>query len=520
MPGGGLLSLVAYGSANTILSGNPDFTYFYTLFKKYTHFALETTSKLMDGPTDFPFEQSTQLKCRIDRVGDLLTDIYFSFRVPAIFSKYHTIDPSAGPTAQDNFKWVRYIGAAAIQSVYITVGPNKVQEFTGEYLMAKALIDYPKDKFEKWQRLVGDVPELNDPARGLYGNNTLTGDEYPTVYPDSRNPAQGNSPSIPEYTVHVPLPFWFTEDGQALPLIGLQNYTVDITINLNPSQNLYTVTDLSGYQMSPRFRVLSSEESIQRNIPEYVANTESSRQIRNFFTDFGFAAPPLNTWPMQPTIHTTYAFLPEDERNMYATTPLQYIVRQVTMVPFPEIVTNGLLDLEIHNPITRLILVPRRSDSILYRNQMWNLTNWWDYPDRPKIPTQVPSDSQLIEAYTATGLLVPSGQLDIIRSIRILTDGNQIQEPRSNFFFTSVVPYKYLDGQANSQIPVYTFELHSPTAQPAGSINSSRIRKFQIDLQIFPLPVNSSYIYSMNVYVENLNFFLVQSGMGDVKYAL
>jgi hypothetical protein len=520
MPGGGLLSLIAYGSANTILSGNPDFTYFYTVFKKYTHFALETTSKLMDGPTDYPYEQSTQLKCRIDRVGDLLTDIYFSFRVPAIFSKYHDIDVESGPLAQDEFKWVRYLGAAAIQSVYITVGPNKVQEFTGEYLMAKALIDYPKDKFEKWQRLVGDVPELNDPAKGLFGNKTFTGDEYPTVYSDSRNPAQGNTPSIPEYNVMVPLPFWFTEDGQALPLIGLQNYTVDITINMNPSQNLYTVRDLSGYEMSPRFRVLSSTDSIRRNIPDFSSSSDPTRQIRNFFTDFGFNVPPLNTWPMLPTIHTTYAFLPQEERNIYATTPLQYIVRQVTMVPFPEIITNGLLDLEIHNPITRVVLVPRRSDSVLYRNQMWNVTNWWYYPERPKIPTQVGDDSSFIENFNATGLLVPSGQLDIIQSLRILTDGNQIQEPKSNFFFTNLVPYKYLDGQAGAKIPVYSFELHSPTAQPSGSINSSRIRKFQLDLQVYPLPVNSSYIYSMNVYVENLNFFLVQSGMGDVKYAL
>jgi hypothetical protein len=38
---------------------------------------------------------------------------------------------------------------------------------------------------------------------------------------------------------------------------------------------------------------------------------------------------------------------------------------------------------------------------------------------------------------------------------------------------------------------VYTFELHSPTRQPAGSINSSKISKFQLDLQVYPLPVNS-----------------------------
>ena len=522
MPGGGLFQLVAYASQNVLLSGNPEMTYFYKVFKKYTHFALETTSKLMDGPTDYPYQNSVQLRSRIDRVGDLLSDVYFSFTLPAIYSKYHDINPTTGPTTQDEFQWVRYVGAAAIQSVYVTIGPNKVQEFTGEYLMSRALIDYPKDKFEKWQCLVGDVPELKNPAAGIYGTTLATGNVYPTVYQDNRNPvqAQVNSPSIPSYTVHVPIPFWFTEDGQALPLIGLQYYPVDITVNLTPSRQLYTTLDLSGYRMAPGYRVLTSTSNIQYNIPEYSNSSDANTQIRNFFTDINYTIPPLNTWPCNPTLHTTYVFLPEAERQIFATTPLTYIVRQVTMVPFPEIITNTILDLEIHNPITRLIMVPRRSDSLLYRNQIENFTNWWNYPLRPKIPTQIPIESSFIENEAATGLLVPNSQLEILRTLRVLADGNEIQEPKSNAFFTQIVPYRYLDGQAKTQIPVYTFELHSPTAQPAGSFNASRVRKFQLDLQIYPLPVNSTYIYSMNVYVENLNFFLVESGMGDVKYAL
>ena len=519
MPGGGLLALVAFGTQNVLLSGNPDMTYFYKTFKKYTHFSLETTSKSMDGPTDYPYDQSIQLRARVDRVGDLLTDVYFSFDIPAIDSKVQLTDSTLGPTTQQEFKWVRYLGAAAIQSVYITVGPNKIQEFTGEYLMSRALIDYPKDTFEKWQQLVGDVPELNDPANGLYGNPTATSGIYPTVFPDSRTTAQANQPSIPAYTVHVPIPFWFTEEGQALPLIGLQYYTVDITINLTPSQQLYTTLDLSGYRMAPGFRVASVSQ-MSPNTPNIVNASDTTSQIRNFFTDVNQNIPPLNMWALNPVLHTTYAFLPEAERLIFATTPLSYIVRQVTLVSFPEIVGNQLLNLDIHNPVTRLIFVPRRSDTLQYRNMVDNMTNWWDWPNRPKIVTQIPSDSQYIETQSATGLLVPAGQLNIIQALRVLSDGNEIQEMKPTFFYTGITPYRYLGGGANRNLPVYTFELHSPTSQPAGSLNSSRISRFQVDLQVYPLPPSSSYIYNLNIYVENLNFFLVESGMGDIKYAL
>ena len=41
MAGGGLYALVAYGTQNVILSGNPQMTYFYKVFKRYSHFAME-----------------------------------------------------------------------------------------------------------------------------------------------------------------------------------------------------------------------------------------------------------------------------------------------------------------------------------------------------------------------------------------------------------------------------------------------------------------------------------------------
>jgi hypothetical protein len=521
MPGGGLFSLVAYGSQNVLLSGNPDMTYFYKTFKKYTHFSLETTSKLMDGPTDYPYDKGVQLKARIDRVGDLLTDLYFSFQIPAIYSKYQATNPTTGPRTQQEFQWVRYLGLAAIESIYVTVGPNKIQEFTGEYLIARALVDYPADKFAKWQQMVGDVPELYDPANGLYGNRTATNGEYPTVYADSRNPGQGNTPSIPATTIQVPIPFWFTEQGQGLPLVGLQAYTVDITVNLRPANQLFTTLDLFGHRMASGYRVNPvTATNPFTNTPDFISASDTTSQLRNFFTDFGVNLPPLNSWTCNPTIHTTYAFLPEKERTLFATAPLMYVTRQITLIPNPEIYQNEILTLDIHNPITRLILIPRRSDSVLYKNNLTNFTNWVNYPTRPKIVTQVADDSRYVETANATGLLVPAGQKDILQYIRVLADGNEIQELKPTSFYTKLTPYKYLAGQADTNIPVITFELNSPTPQPAGSLNSSRIRKFQLDLQIYPLPPKSSYIYQLNIYVENLNFFLVESGMGDNKYAL
>ena len=110
--------------------------------------------------------------------------------------------------------------------------------------------------------------------------------------------------------------------------------------------------------------------------------------------------------------------------------------------------------------------------------------------------------------------------MDIISAIRVLADGNEVQQALPIDFFTNITSFRTLSGGAGRKIPVFSFELTSPGFQPSGSLNASRIHKFQLDLTVFPLPPASTYIYNINVYVENLNFFLIESGMGDVKYAL
>ena len=52
MTGGGLLTLVAYGSQNVLLSGNPDVTFFYKVFRRYSHFSMESVTQQMDGTND------------------------------------------------------------------------------------------------------------------------------------------------------------------------------------------------------------------------------------------------------------------------------------------------------------------------------------------------------------------------------------------------------------------------------------------------------------------------------------
>ena len=61
-----------------------------------------------------------------------------------------------------------------------------------------------------------------------------------------------NRPSIFGRTLHIPLPFWFTESTfNALPLLSLQYQECEIQVIFNPISTLYQVNDASGNRVAP-----------------------------------------------------------------------------------------------------------------------------------------------------------------------------------------------------------------------------------------------------------------------------
>ena len=87
MPGNGELALVAYGNQNKVFNGNPQMTYFYKVFQRYTHFSQESFTIPLDGPNELMLDAPIRLRAKIPRHADLLTELTFVFRVPEIYSK-------------------------------------------------------------------------------------------------------------------------------------------------------------------------------------------------------------------------------------------------------------------------------------------------------------------------------------------------------------------------------------------------------------------------------------------------
>jgi hypothetical protein len=297
----------------------------------------------MDGPQNLSYDQPIQIRFKFQRIADLVRDIYFCFDLPDIYCKYLNLPSGIQPnqrTAQYNFAWTNFIGCQIIQNIGIFIGGQKIQEFDGNYITVKAQSDLSITEYAKWQRLVGNIPDLYDPAHGIFGGGT-TGTGYPLVY-NNNGPASTvtggnvNRPSIAGRRLQVPLPFWFAQSTfESLPLVSLQYHECEVQITLRPINELYTILDINGYQVAPGYQYNPSPIPLQP-LNVYYTNVSdiSDITINNFLTDIGTPKPLLNTWPLNPSIQLTYVYVTDDERNQFSSEALQYLVRQVTTYQF------------------------------------------------------------------------------------------------------------------------------------------------------------------------------------------
>jgi hypothetical protein len=211
--GGGLMQLVAYGAQDVYLTGNPQITYFKVVYRRHTNFSIECIEQPIDNPK-FGGRQTVQVL----RNGDLATRMYLRAVLPAV------TDANVGPYNSDDFfntrvAWVRRVGHALINTLELTIGGSQIDKHWGTWLDVWYELTHTTEQERGYDAMIGDVPQL--------------------VVPQGLSSATPQQVVLPEYTLYIPLQFWFCRNtGLALPLIALQYHEVRLNIELTNVANL------------------------------------------------------------------------------------------------------------------------------------------------------------------------------------------------------------------------------------------------------------------------------------------
>jgi hypothetical protein len=78
---GGLIQIVAYGTADVFLTGMPQITFFKLVYRRYTNFAIESIEQKFSGVQNF----DNIISCTLERVGDLVNKMYLKVVIPTVF---------------------------------------------------------------------------------------------------------------------------------------------------------------------------------------------------------------------------------------------------------------------------------------------------------------------------------------------------------------------------------------------------------------------------------------------------
>jgi len=226
--GGGLLNLISKGSEDIILTGNPDISFFKNVYKKYSNFGSQYFRIDYTGLRSLSYKNETVIEFDVPRHADLLGDTYFVVNLPDIYSQPPIYNNKYCP----KFKWIRDIGYNMIKKVTISIGGQKINEYSGEYFINLRDREYYSDKREKCNEMTGNTPELYDPSS-----------KYNGMYPNAFK-STSFEPSIRGRKLYIPIDCWFGHVSHMhLPLVALQYHEVKIRIELRSINELYVVSN-------------------------------------------------------------------------------------------------------------------------------------------------------------------------------------------------------------------------------------------------------------------------------------
>ena len=177
--GGGLMQLVAYGSQDIYLTGNPQITFFKIVYRRHTNFSMECIQQSISGIATLSDTYTTSATVTISRNGDLLSQIYVR-------------------CDQDNTSGIN--GDYLVEDVEIEIGGQRIDKHYREWNQVWTELTTPESKIQGFKYM-----------SGAFSNTLVTGSE------------------TNQQSIMYPLQFWFCRNiGLALPLIALQYHEVKL----------------------------------------------------------------------------------------------------------------------------------------------------------------------------------------------------------------------------------------------------------------------------------------------------
>ena len=533
---GALIQLAAIGKQDNILTGNPQITFFKSVYRRYSNFSIESIQHSFNGTADFGQEFSADINSH----GELMYKMYFQTDLPKI-NVSSGLD--SGTSKYRAFRWLNWIGHILFEKLEIKIGSSDIDKHTGEWLHIWHELTCPEDKKRAYAEMVGNVPKLTQ----IYSTNS------------------NNECIVNSHTLYVPLQFWFCRNpGLAFPLTAAKDNKCYLNLKL-------------------------------RDFNECIWACEQS--AKNSYTSIKYGSDALGTQikALQNTyLYIDYIFLGDDEKRKFKNNSHTYLIE--TLQTNGSETVNSLntnIKLNFSHPVKELIWVAQPTNFIsndysLSRGgrQYYNFTDLWDYNGFTGTPeptngcgmpggrrphnlfggnpevivegqlnknnswaTTITSGSDTkiqytnagyvdIAQYTRTasintfnnrnGIWNNTGNIrsdqgqNVVASGNLFIAGNARFTERKGSYFNLVQPYQHHTNIPAPGINVYSFALNPENNQPSGACNFSEIENSRLKLTLTSDSLDTNYNsgnVNINIYAVNYNILSVSNNKAVLAYA-
>ncbi len=542
---GGLMNLTAAGNENIVIHGNPKKTFFKAVFKKHTNFGLQRFRIDFEGNRVLNFTTPTILDFKIPRYAELLYDTYVCVTLPDIFSPllYKGENELGRNLIPYEFRWIDELGTNMIQEVEIYTGGTTLAKYSGEYLSCVKERDFTGAKKDLWNRMTGNVPEINDPANAN-GNINV----YPNaMYIDE----SGVEPSIRSRKIYIPLDAFFCESSKmALPLVALQYQEVSIRLTFRPTYQLYTINNIADVQNDTciSYRIAPNPNDLDNQLWRFLQAPQDVAASQELYNQS------RNDWNSDVHLIGTYVFLGQEERRTMAQNSHTILLKQVKEYDFLGQAGSKIVEMESRDLLSGYMFRFRRSDALM-RNEWSNYTNW---AYRNVQPQALSEDLPLLDGneipnpnnFHITGSIgtYAHNQKEILSEIGIIMGGVYREKVLDSGIFNYIEKYMRSTGGAKDGLYMYQFGLNSNKKeyQPSGAMNVNRFAEVSLEYNTVEPPFNpmgalveyicdassnpigfrkntgslNSYNYDMKVFEERYNVLVIKSGRAGLMMSV
>jgi len=492
------MQLVAYGAQDVYLTANPQVTFFKQLYRRHSNFAMESIEQTFNGVANW----GKRVQCTISRNGDLISRVYLQATLPSVDVSVSTNAGAllANATNATKFSWVENVGQALINYVELEVGGQLIDKHYGDWMYIWNELTLPVGKQAAFDMMVGSglLPSSDGPvsAGNTAGPCSTCGSVEPGAcsvngnagggvdnlcsHGDGNSNVAANTQCSPEYTLYVPLEFWFCRhSGLALPLIALQYHEVKVNIQFADLRNLCNIT--------PAGTAVTSN---------------NAKKVYNAVNQAGLVAASL--W-------ADYVYLDTEERRRFAQVAHEYLIEQLQFTGAESVTAaQNNIKMSFNHPVKELVWVTQLDQNVDCeygssngRNLPFNYTD-----DAGANPTAV---------------------------AKVQLNGHDRFDARFGSYFNFVQPYQHHTRSPAIGVNVYSFALKPEEHQPSGTCNFSRIDNAVLNLTLSPFTLKAAYNHGtvngvvtpqgaplsaqVRIYAVNYNVLRVMSGMGGLAYS-